>query len=270
MLTPLVQRWRDRRGTYRPAGEVINTRLYEVAAIKEVKLAGNFVQQHHYSGTVPTCVRKFGLYERGALVGVAIFSAPQHDNTLLNVFPTASRDSLLELSRFVLLDAVAANGESWFHARARALLRAEGFVGYVAFADDIPRTDAAGQVIFSGHIGTHYQSSNAVFLGRGTGRTLRLFADGRVYSDRTAQKVRAAERGWRHAAAQLEAAGAPPCPATEQARRAWLRRWRIDVTRGLKHPGPLKYCFTLDKRLKLPAGLPYPKFTAAQLQPQLF
>lgn len=32
MLTPVAQRWRDRRGTYRPAGEVIDTRLYEVAS----------------------------------------------------------------------------------------------------------------------------------------------------------------------------------------------------------------------------------------------
>jgi hypothetical protein len=31
VLTPVVQRWRDRRGVYRPAGEVISTHLYEVA-----------------------------------------------------------------------------------------------------------------------------------------------------------------------------------------------------------------------------------------------
>lgn len=33
MLTPVVQRWRDQRGSYRPAGETIVTAHYEVAAI---------------------------------------------------------------------------------------------------------------------------------------------------------------------------------------------------------------------------------------------
>jgi hypothetical protein len=32
MITRVVQRWRDRRGTYRPVGEVLEPLHYEVAA----------------------------------------------------------------------------------------------------------------------------------------------------------------------------------------------------------------------------------------------
>ncbi len=269
MLTPLAQRWRDKRGTYRPAGEVINTRNYEVARNVDRALAIQFVKQHHYSGSVCTIDELFTFYEHGELVGVAIFSEPQHKNSLTNVFPNSCISHLLELGRFILLDRVPGNGESFLHARCREQLKKD-YAGYVAFADDTPRRDTDGNLIFRGHLGCHYQASNAVLIGRGTKRTLRLFNDGRVYSDRAAQKVRAAEKGWRYAARQLEEAGAPPVPEAEQERRAWLRHWRIALTRPLPHPGALKYAWSLDKSVRLPKSLPYPKFTAAQLQPQLF
>lgn len=34
MITPVVQRWRERRDSYRPAGETIVPAHYEVAAIR--------------------------------------------------------------------------------------------------------------------------------------------------------------------------------------------------------------------------------------------
>jgi len=47
------QRWRERRGTYRPPNEVISTHDYEVAPI--TLLEGKaFVQQHHYSAAYAT------------------------------------------------------------------------------------------------------------------------------------------------------------------------------------------------------------------------
>jgi len=35
MITPVVQRWRERRDLYRPAGETIVAAHYEVAAIPD-------------------------------------------------------------------------------------------------------------------------------------------------------------------------------------------------------------------------------------------
>lgn len=54
MISPVTQRWREHRSSYRPAGEPINTRAYEVAALaKKGGPAAAFVLQHHYSASVP-------------------------------------------------------------------------------------------------------------------------------------------------------------------------------------------------------------------------
>jgi hypothetical protein len=50
VITSVSQRWRGGRASYRPAGEPINTRLYEVAPIDGAgadKLAGDFVRSKH-------------------------------------------------------------------------------------------------------------------------------------------------------------------------------------------------------------------------------
>lgn len=114
--------------------------------------------------------------------------------------------------------------------------------------------------MFAGHIGTIYQAHNARYLGRGTARTLKLLADGRVFSDRTAQKIRTRERGWEYAAAQLEAAGASPAPRTGDL-NAWLRSELAQLVRPMRHPGNLRYAWPLAKaaaRILAPSQ-PYPK-----------
>ena len=42
------QRWRLRRDTYRPAGEVINTRAYEIAETHSDRVVREFIAAHHY------------------------------------------------------------------------------------------------------------------------------------------------------------------------------------------------------------------------------
>ena len=49
MITATCQRWRERRDSYRPAGEVIATNLYEVAPIVDDRTAKAFVERHHYA-----------------------------------------------------------------------------------------------------------------------------------------------------------------------------------------------------------------------------
>jgi hypothetical protein len=78
---------------------------------------------------------------------------------------------------------------------------------------------------------------------------LRLLPDGRVFSDRSLQKIRAAERGWRAAAAELEAQGAAPLDegADGDARREWLARILPVVTRAFRHGGNHRYAWALDR-----------------------
>ncbi len=44
---------------------------------------------------------------------------------------------------------------------------------------------------------TCYQAISAIFLGRTELRTIRLLPDGTLLNDRTIQKIRSGEQGWR-------------------------------------------------------------------------
>lgn len=257
MITTLNQRWRDRRGSYRPAGEVIRTSEYEVAPMPGDADAKSFVEQHHYSGSFPAARFRYGLHRGANLVGVAVFSQPMN-NAALRPLPVDA-DSV-ELGRFVLLDGVPGNGETWFLARCFEHLKREGMDGVVSFSDPVARTDAAGTQVFGGHIGTIYQAHNAVYLGRGTARTLRILPDGSVFSDRAASKVRKRERGWRYASAQLVAHGAVPL-ADDENSAAWLNLWLDRLARRTKHAGNHKYVWAFSHASKraLPTSLTYPK-----------
>ncbi len=160
MITSVVQRWRFRRDSYRPAGEVIATHRFEVAKLARDTEAKSFVVAHHYSSSFPAARFRFGLFEQQELVGVAVFSAP---------FPAALESAALpgeapvELSRFVLLDRVPANAETWMLARCWELLRQDADA-VLSFSDPMPRRNADGAVVFGGHVGTIYRALNGVYL----------------------------------------------------------------------------------------------------------
>lgn len=263
MISDVAQRWCDRRASYRPAGETIRTSSFEVAPIADDNTPRSFVEQHHYSGSYPAARFRFGLYRHGELEGVAVFSHPCNDKVLTSVFHGPALESV-ELGRFVLLDAVEGNGETWFLARCFESLRAEGLRGVVSFSDPVPRVTSTGAQVFRGHVGTIYQAHNAAFLGRGTARTLRLLADGRNFNARTAQKIRANERGSAAAIAALVDAGAAQLVEGEDA-GAWLRRELPRATRTMRHPGNYRYAWGLNRaaRRALPRSLPYPKLKVA-------
>lgn len=267
MQVDTVQRWRGGRATYRPAGEVIVTSAYEVAAIDGAgadTVAREFVERHHYSASYPAARERIGLYRGAALVGVAVFSHPAQDR-VLDSLPCA-RAEAAELGRLVLLDDVPGNGESWFIARCFSELRRRGYAGIVSFADPVPRSTVGGGIVFPGHVGTIYQATNAVYAGRASARTLRLLPDGRVLSARAISKIRASERGWRYAVEQLVAAGAAePVDMTPSGLRAWLGGEVARVTRPLRHHGNHRYLFGLTPavRRRLPPSLPYPKVRAS-------
>lgn len=249
------QRWNNGKDRYRPSGELIQTSQYEVSSIPDDNTAKAFVCAHHYSGSYPAARRRFGLYRSAELVGVAVFSQPINDKAL-SLFGDHAKTSL-ELGRFVLLDSVPGNGETWFLGRCFELLRPE-FHGVLSFSDPSKRTNTHGEEVFGGHIGTIYQAHNARYLGRSTARTLRILPDGSVLSDRALQKIRARDRGWEYASAQLVKFGAEE-PSSDL--REWLKAWLPKLTRTLRHPGNHRYAWELVplRKWSLPASQPYPK-----------
>jgi hypothetical protein len=256
MITSVVQRWRDHRGVYRPAGEVFRSASLRRGRDPRRHHGQGLCGQHPLLQNLSRGALRFGLYERAALVGVAVFSVPMSSGALRPLPPEAS----VELGRFVLLDGVKANGETWMLARCLDALRREGVAGVVMFSDPVPRAAVDGTVVFKGHLGTIYQASSATYLGRATPRTLRLLPDGRVFCERALQKIRAGERGWQYAVEQLVAAGAPPLDGDP---KDWLARALPAVTRRMRHGGNHKYAIPLCRASRRTLGalpqIPYPK-----------
>jgi hypothetical protein len=263
-VTIACQRWRDRRDSYRPAGEPIRTALYDVARIDSDRIARAFVEQHHYSGSFPAARARFGLYRRDELVGVAVLSQPPSQAALEVSCPLpVDASARAELGRFVLLDNVPANGESWFLARCFDLAARDGFAGIVAHSDPWQRTNAHGEAVFAGHLGTIYQATNATYRGLTKPSTQRLLPDGTVLSPRALSKLRLRDRGWRYVVELLLRHGAPE-PDGDW--RAWCTRAIGAVSRTYRHRGNHRYLWALDRRLRrhLPASLPYPKAHALE------
>lgn len=256
MQADFVQRWRVRVPRYRPARECIDTTAYDVVELRNDTEAKAFVENHHYSGTYPAARFRFGLTRGSHLVGVAVFSHPCNDAVLTSVFGGEAIESV-ELGRFVLLDDVPGNGETWFLARCFQALRLRELRGVVAFSDPHPRHDVHGRVVMPGHIGVIYQAHNGHYLGRSSKRTLHLLPDGSVFSARAASKVRRREVGWQYAVEQLVAAGAQP-PSTTRDLRPWLQE-ALGALRRLQHPGNHRYAWGLHRAVKLASTLPFPK-----------
>ena len=262
MLTPVVQRWRDRRGTYRPAGEVIVTSHYEVVAALGWRAIRHFIQTEHYSGSVCQCSRGFELRGAGGvLVGAAMFGVVSRQYRP----HFGEKPAWLNLGRFVLADNVPGNGETWFLGRCFEQLRAEGFAGVVSYSDPVARPDRSGRIVFAGHIGTIYQGHNGVFLGKSKPETKWLLPDGTVFESRAGNKVKAGDEGHGYAERLLRSHGAPAIEPGEDP-AAWVAREKRELCRPFKHTGNLRYAWALGRRDRrhLPASLPYPKFTMGE------
>ena len=269
MITDVCQRWSSGRASYRPAREVFDPSAFDVVPIADDSTAKSFVLAHHYSASYPAARFRFGLFASSSsddnaseLQGVAVFSVPCNPATLACL--PCPVESACELGRLVLLDDVRANAESWFVARCFELLRREGVAGVVSFSDPVPRCAVDGEQVFKGHVGTVYQASNAIYLGRSRASVLRLLPDGSVLHNRALAKLRAHVKGERYVRERLETwAGAPIGEDVE----TWLERWLPRISRRLLHAGNHKYAWALDSRLRrlLPASQKYPKLGSAQL-----
>jgi hypothetical protein len=129
-----------------------DSQRYLVEPIPELVAKMVVAIEQHYSGSFLASAQRWGLREvfDGRLVGVAVLGIPMSNLVLSNVFPGLEPSvSALELSRFVLVDLVPANGETFFLGRLYAGAAAMGVRGVVAFADPGPRV-AAGRLLFAG------------------------------------------------------------------------------------------------------------------------
>lgn len=270
MIVERVQRHLDGSVRWRPAREVVDLSGLDVAPVGR-DAARCFVERHHYERSYPAGRYRFGLFERGgALVGVAVFSQPVND--LSTACLPGEPLERVELGRFVLLDRVGANAETWFLGRCFASLRSEGLTGVVSFSDPAPRRTSAGAVVMPGHVGTIYQAHNATYLGRSKAERRRVLPDGTIAHNRLLAKIRNRERGGLAAVDRLVAHGArPPQPGEDL--RAWLERELRSIARPFPHQGNHKYAWTLHRRnrrhleryLERRGGaLPYPKIADVQ------
>lgn len=259
------QRWNNRQHSWRHRSDGgFDRDRYTVEPIAE-QVAKDFVVRHHYSGTYPASIQRYGIFDGNVLGGVLVFGAPVQTKALTIPFPELDpfRESC-ELSRLVMLDELPANSESFFVARCFEEAAARGMRGVVSFADPVPRV-VGGRVLFPGHVGTIYQSLNAKFCGRGTARTLTLLPDGTVFNHRAEQKVRSQERGHEYVERNLIELGARPMRAGEKPTE-WLAAALEDIgVTKLRHRGNLRYCFPIGskaQRRQVRIALPhssYPK-----------
>lgn len=263
MLADRSQRWRERREAYVPNATTINPAEYAVDVIDCGRVAKPFVTRHHYSGTFPASRLSAGLFRGRQLVGVCVFSVPMNNHAV--PVHTGLGDPLqgADLGRFVLLDDVPGNGETWFLSRAFSLLRREkpGVLAVVSYADPEPRRGPGGDLLKPGHVGMIYQGMSASYRGRARARFEHITPDGQPFSERAASKIRNGECGHAYAVDELVRRGAPPPAGAD------LRSWYDGLLeRGFlsrrRHPGNHVYAFPLTRAARhaekhLPRA-PYP------------
>lgn len=259
------QRWTQRRQSWRHRRDGgFDRSRYDVEPIPDDTTAERFIIEHHYSGSYPLALLRYGLFDRGDLVGVAVLSGPSNDRVLTNVFPTLAPAAdpagtapgvSMELGRFCLVEDVAANGETFFLARAFALAARAGVRGVVSFADPV-----------HGHIGHIYQAKGLYYCGRTDRSTLWVMPDGFVFNKRTMQKIRKQERGCRAAEQVLIGYGARPRRPDENPAKWMGDALRAVGGRTVRHPGLYRYVAPLGnptQRRHVAIAMPYEPYPRA-------
>ncbi|CAB3754293.1 hypothetical protein [Paraburkholderia humisilvae] len=269
-----AQRWRLGRDYWRvDRDEGFRKQDYAVDLISD-SIAKRFVVENHYSASYPAAVVRVGLFHGTELVGVCVFSVPMN-NAAIPKYTGLAPSAGVELGRFLLLDSVVRNGESFFIKKAFAALRKARpqVKGVVAYSDPVPRHTADGRIVMPGHVGTIYQAGNARYVGRSASRILHLSASGHALSPRAISKIRRQEQGAQGAEKNLVRLGAPQRRFGQDP-----AEWLDEVLSSgafvrLRHPGNHCYVFSLgrpqEKRLlerTFAVARPYPKLLDPQQQ----
>ena len=268
-----AQRWRRGQERLVPANGEIDSRDWAVDEVGYAE-AKSFVVQHHYSGSMSTCIRAFGIYQlrpggvqRSVLAGVVVFGVPINGASITKYAGALPADGA-EITRLILDHDVPGNGESFLVARAADQLRRQGRIkSLITFADPMERRIADGTVVKRGHFGGVYQALSMTYQGRTTPRLLWLDSAARVVSERSLQKIRSQDRGAEYATRQFLASGAPARQPGEDP-SAWVSRALEEGPfHRARHPGNHAYAWGLDRAARkavqtAPGGLArtgYPK-----------
>ena len=280
------QRWNNGKDSFKSTNDEkinIDRDGYFVRGIPKTQ-AASFVEGHHYSGSYPPSRFQAGLFrdsENGMheLCGVAGFTVPMSNNVVNRYAKGATvsgdKPTSIELGRFVLLDDVPHNGESWFLGKcfgnSGGLLKEAipSIDTVLAFSDPIMRTNQNGKMVMPGHIGTIYQAHNGVYVGRSHKKTIRMTPKGTVLSARTLSKIRKEESGWKGGIKQMVSAGAEPRRIGETPLEYYNRE--IDNFPKVSHPGNHAYLWPIankkERREAKSCFLPeqeYPKWTSEE------
>ena len=245
------QRWLQGRTRWvRPSDRpLFDPRQHEVARVPE-RVARAIVEAHHYSRSLPSALRCYGLYRGPFCIGAVVIGYPMNDATLTGPWPDlVPGQESAEISRVVLLPGAAFNAASWTLSRVFELERKRGTLALLAFSDPVRRTTVDGRIVLPGHVGVTYVAHGFTYASRSRPRTLLLLPDGRAIVDRTLQKISAQERGWKGALRRLLAAGLPAPTTSDLA--SWTRTAR-SLLRPLKHGGNHRYLLALDPIVGLP------------------
>jgi hypothetical protein len=261
----VCQRWYRGRDFYRPAREIINPSHYGVDVVDQ-KRAKAFVERHHYSHGYPAARIRIALFrkrpfEAEQLAGVAVFSVPQNQH-VIPYWTGLAPDEGIELGRFILLQDVEANGETWMLRRAFKELRRwkPRVKAVIAYSDPVPRQNAEGLEVKPGHVGTIYQAFNAKYLGRSSPDTMLVGPKGTTLARRSLSKVRLGERSKDYVFHDLHAAGAPMKRIGESGEAYVDRVLKLGIFRRVRHPGNHVFLWRIDgERDHMPHN-PYPKF----------
>lgn len=249
--SPWSQRWNRHLMSWQLAtpGGRFTGRGYDVRPV-DYTSARDFVAEHHYLRSLGADVKRYGLYTVDGLCGVAVYGVPSNAKVITNWLPDLAPVPTgggkyswpaLVLQRLVLLGSVGGNAESWFGARCRELLTADGVYGTVTFADPMPLYADDGTRTFPGHAGIIYQGDNWTYCGLATARPVMVTASGVRLDERSLQKIRGRESGHAGAERTLVGLGARPMEPGEDP-AAWLQYALARIRpRIIKHTGCHRY-----------------------------
>lgn len=241
-----TQRWKLGRDYWRIDRDEGFRRADFAVDVIPTSLARAFTSEHHYSRSIGFALQSVGLFNGRDLVGVAVFSTPCNQNAIARYTGLAANEGL-ELGRFVLLNEVPYNAESFFIAGAFRVLRETmpTVRAVLAYSDPLPRTSQSGRVVLCGHVGIAYQACSGHYLGRASSSSLWLNADGVAVSTRGLSKIRLQERGASSAEKRFVALGASPRRFGQEP-SAWIdEALRGPAFRKVRHPGNHVYCWPL-------------------------
>lgn len=131
------------------------------------KLGRPYIATFHYSRTMPDSTRFcFGLFLQSRIVGVCTFGMGCGKNQYTSVIPDIENGTYIELTRLWVEDTIGRNAESFFISRCIKMLPREIKL-VLSFSDEK-----------QGHVGTIYQATNFVYLGKNGGGKMLIGPDG--------------------------------------------------------------------------------------------